>query len=112
LSWCCKFVGLPRGSSAAGAGPSWVGGTREVPSGEIWGGNGPAAGALIGLRKERERRVKEERKEGGERSESKVKGERKELGTCILRKTDGPSALLPKRDSGGKPVQGHGPEWH
>jgi hypothetical protein len=44
---------LPRGSSAAGAGPSWVlGGTRGMPSGEIWGGNGPAAGALIGLKPE------------------------------------------------------------
>jgi hypothetical protein len=35
----------PRGGAAAG----WVGGTRGMPSGEIWGGNGPAAGALIGL---------------------------------------------------------------
>jgi hypothetical protein len=26
-----------------------MGGTRAMPSGEIWGGNGPAAGALIGL---------------------------------------------------------------
>jgi hypothetical protein len=43
------FLAPPRGSSAAGAGPSWVGGTRAMPSGEIWGGNGPAAGALIGL---------------------------------------------------------------
>jgi hypothetical protein len=39
----------PRGSSSAGAGPSWAGGTRGMPSGEIWGGNGPAAGALIRL---------------------------------------------------------------
>jgi hypothetical protein len=47
-----QFVlGLPRGSSAGcGAGPSWVGGTRGMPSGEIGGGgDGPAAGALIGL---------------------------------------------------------------
>jgi hypothetical protein len=43
------FFCLPRGSSAAGAGPSWVGGARAMPSGEIWGGNGAAAGALIGL---------------------------------------------------------------
>jgi hypothetical protein len=43
------FLAPPRGSSAAGAGPSWVGGTRGMPSGEILGGNGPAAGALIGL---------------------------------------------------------------
>jgi hypothetical protein len=43
------FLAPPRGSSAAGAGPSWVGGTRAMPSGEIWGENGPTAGALIGL---------------------------------------------------------------
>ena len=51
MSWCCNFFSLPRGSSAAGAGPSWVGGTRAMPSGEIWGGNGPTAvvHALIGL---------------------------------------------------------------
>jgi hypothetical protein len=49
LSWCCKTFSPPRGSSAAGAGPSWVVGTRGMPSGEIWGGNGPAAAALIGL---------------------------------------------------------------
>jgi hypothetical protein len=49
LSWCCKLLAPPpRDSSAAGAGPSWVGGTRGMPSGEIWGGDGPAAGALIG----------------------------------------------------------------
>jgi hypothetical protein len=41
----------PRGSSAAGAGPSWVGGARGMPSGEVLGENGPAAGALIGLTK-------------------------------------------------------------
>jgi hypothetical protein len=29
LSWCCKLLGLPRGSSAAGAGPSWVWGALE-----------------------------------------------------------------------------------
>jgi hypothetical protein len=40
---------LPRGSSAAGAGPSWVGGTRAMPSGEIWGGNGPDLFPPIGL---------------------------------------------------------------
>jgi hypothetical protein len=45
----CFKIAPPRGSSTAGDGPSWVGGTRAMPSGEIWGGNGPAAGALIGL---------------------------------------------------------------
>jgi hypothetical protein len=49
VSWCCHLFSPPRGSSAAGAGPRWVGGTRTMPSGEIWGDNGPAAGALIGL---------------------------------------------------------------
>jgi hypothetical protein len=43
------FFSLARGSSAPGAGPSGVGGTRAMLSGEIWGGGGPAAGALIGL---------------------------------------------------------------
>jgi hypothetical protein len=43
------FFAPPPGSAAAGAGPSWVGGTRGMPSGEILGKNGPAAGALIGL---------------------------------------------------------------
>jgi hypothetical protein len=43
-----KKIAPPGGAlcSATGAGPSWVGGTRAMPSGEIWGGNGPAAGAL------------------------------------------------------------------
>jgi hypothetical protein len=35
VSWCCNFLAPPRGSSAARAGPSWVGGTRAMPSGEI-----------------------------------------------------------------------------
>jgi hypothetical protein len=48
VSWCCKFLCLPRGSSAAGGGPSGVGGARAMPFGAVWvgGGNGPAAGAL------------------------------------------------------------------
>jgi hypothetical protein len=29
------FLAPPRGSSAAGDGPSWMGGTRAMPSGEI-----------------------------------------------------------------------------
>jgi hypothetical protein len=38
LSWCYIFLCcLPRGSAAAEAGPSWVGGARGMPSGEIWG---------------------------------------------------------------------------
>jgi hypothetical protein len=49
VSWCCNFFSPPRGSSAAGAGPSWVGGTRAMPSGEIWGENGPNLFPPIGL---------------------------------------------------------------
>jgi hypothetical protein len=49
LPWCCKFVGPSRGSSAAGAGQSWVRGTGGGGFWQDLGGNGPAAGALIGL---------------------------------------------------------------
>jgi hypothetical protein len=36
-----KKISPPPGeSSAAGAGPSWVGGTRAMPSGVIWGWGG------------------------------------------------------------------------
>jgi hypothetical protein len=37
------------GALRPGLVPAGWGGTRAMPSGEIWGGNGPAAGALIEL---------------------------------------------------------------
>ena len=46
-----KSTGLPWGCPAAGVGPSWVGGTRGMPSGEIWRENGVARGVSIGLTK-------------------------------------------------------------
>jgi hypothetical protein len=51
LSWCCIFVSPPRGSAAADAGPSWVGGTRGMPSGEIWRDLGGKRVHSIGLRR-------------------------------------------------------------
>ena len=44
-----NYPGLSRGISAAGVGPSWVGGTRGMPSGEIWRETDLARGASIGL---------------------------------------------------------------
>jgi hypothetical protein len=55
LSWCCCILFCLPGGGRCGRGwsqlglVSWVGGTRRMSSGEIWGQNGPAAGALIGL---------------------------------------------------------------
>jgi hypothetical protein len=47
VSWCCNFFCLPRGNSATGAGPSWVGGTRAMPSGDIWGKTAPPSWPLV-----------------------------------------------------------------
>jgi hypothetical protein len=52
-SFFCIFFSLPRGSSAACVGTSWVGATRamllQMPSGEIWGETDQNPGRQSGL---------------------------------------------------------------